>query len=177
MNKCTQCQKDTTNPRFCSRSCSAKYYNHLRSKSNKRICVVCQLPLGKNARLFCSHKCCKLYQWQICKEKIEQNGYFYPAYRFDTSTPHVKRYLKEKYGDKCSICGLTSWQNKSIVLISDHINGIANDWSISNLRLVCPNCDSQLPTFKRKNKNGGRQYRNKSHLGESNPHKDTLQKC
>ena len=30
---------------------------------------------------------------------------------------------------------------------------------ISNLRLVCPNCDSQLPTYKNRNKGNGRHSR------------------
>jgi hypothetical protein len=34
----------------------------------------------------------------------------------------------------------------------DHINGIRNDHRISNLRFLCPNCDSQTSTFCGKNK-------------------------
>lgn len=56
--------------------------------------------------------------------------------------------------NKCSICGLLPfWNNKELVLILDHINGINNDNRLKNLRLVCPNCDSQLDTFTGKNKN------------------------
>ena len=35
----------------------------------------------------------------------------------------------------------------------------------SNLRLICPNCDSQLDTYKSKNKNGARSYY-RYHKGE-----------
>ena len=52
---------------------------------------------------------------------------------------------------KCSICGLTEWQGKTIVLVLDHINGKNNDHRLINLRLLCPNCNSQQPTFCRKN--------------------------
>lgn len=31
----------------------------------------------------------------------------------------------------------------------------------SNLRMICSNCDSQLPTYKSKNKGNGRHYRTK----------------
>ena len=47
---------------------------------------------------------------------------------------------------KCSICGLKEWQNKSISLILDHINGNNKDDRLCNLRWVCPNCNSQLET-------------------------------
>lgn len=54
---------------------------------------------------------------------------------------------------KCSICNLNPiWKNKKLTLIIDHINGINNDNRLSNLRFVCPNCDSQLETFTGRNK-------------------------
>lgn len=42
------------------------------------------------------------------------------------------------------------WNGKKMVLVFDHINGIRNDNRLSNLRFVCPNCNSQLPTTCRK---------------------------
>jgi len=49
--------------------------------------------------------------------------------------------------DKCNICNLIPiWNNKPLTLILDHINGIRNDDRIKNLRLICPNCNSQLET-------------------------------
>jgi len=55
--------------------------------------------------------------------------------------------------NKCYVCGLDPfWNNQPLTLRLDHINGIHNDCRIENLRLVCPNCDSQLPTFGSKNK-------------------------
>lgn len=52
---------------------------------------------------------------------------------------------------ECSECELAEWMGKHIVLILDHINGRNNDNRINNLRLLCPNCNSQQPTFCRKN--------------------------
>ena len=55
--------------------------------------------------------------------------------------------------NKCSICGLNNkWNGKSISLILDHENGIPNDHRMENLRMVCPNCNSQLDTFAGKHK-------------------------
>ena len=59
--------------------------------------------------------------------------------------------------DACNICGITHWRNavtrvrKAIELILDHINGINNDNRLSNLRLICSNCDKTLPTYKSRN--------------------------
>ena len=65
-----------------------------------------------------------------------------------------KRLIKEGYlENKCSICGNEAeWNNKPLVMRLDHINGINNDNRLENLRLNCPNCDSQLPTHAGKNK-------------------------
>lgn len=54
--------------------------------------------------------------------------------------------------DKCSECGIEKWNGKDISLHLDHINGINDDNRISNLRLLCPNCHSQTPTYAGKNK-------------------------
>jgi len=51
----------------------------------------------------------------------------------------------------CSICLQdSSWCGQDLVLILDHINGIFNDNRISNLRFLCPNCNSQQSTFCRR---------------------------
>lgn len=48
------------------------------------------------------------------------------------------------------------WMNQPIPLILYHINGRASDDRLENLRLVCGNCDMQLPTYKSKNKHSDR---------------------
>ena len=50
--------------------------------------------------------------------------------------------------NKCSICmSLPEWQGKELVLQLDHINGIFDDNTLSNLRIVCPNCHTQTSTW------------------------------
>ena len=54
---------------------------------------------------------------------------------------------------KCESCNLGPlWNNKPMMLILDHKNGVNNDNRLSNLRFVCSNCDSQLPTYKSRNR-------------------------
>jgi len=62
---------------------------------------------------------------------------------------HYLRLRKKSY--QCDICGISSWNNLPIVLHLDHINGSKLDNRIQNLRLLCPNCDSQMPTYRGKN--------------------------
>ena len=53
--------------------------------------------------------------------------------------------------EKCSICGLgPEWNGGLLVLQLDHIDGDRKNWALENLRLVCPNCHAQTPTFCRR---------------------------
>jgi len=55
----------------------------------------------------------------------------------------------------CIICGQPPmWNGKPLTLILDHINGNCRDHELKNLRFVCPNCDTQLPTYAGKNCKG-----------------------
>ena len=71
----------------------------------------------------------------------------------------TRRYLLDKVGRKCQICGISEWMGESLVLEIDHINGISNDHRLENLRILCPNCHSQTPTYKMKNLGVGGQKR------------------
>lgn len=70
----------------------------------------------------------------------------------------AKAYLIQTLGHKCSRCGISEWMNEPVPLVCDHISGDSTDNRIENFRLVCYNCDGQLPTFKSKNRGKGRSY-------------------
>jgi 5-methylcytosine-specific restriction endonuclease McrA len=65
----------------------------------------------------------------------------------------IKKILIETEGYICNICGIDSWLGNSLSLQVDHIDGNSDNNSPSNLRLLCPNCHSQTPTYKGGNKN------------------------
>lgn len=72
----------------------------------------------------------------------------------------IRDYIYNRQDNKCAICGLSRyWNNKDLKFILDHIDGDCTNNHSSNVRLICPNCDSQLPTFKSKNRKSQRIWR------------------
>jgi len=119
-----------------------------RIKSKKGTCLFC----GNNChKRFCNSACLSKFNWKVLKaEMIRCNQ--------ARARGTAKRFLLEQ-SDKCTICGISEWTGKKILLILDHIDGNAENWCLDNLRLICSNCDSLLPTYKNKNKGNGRHFR------------------
>ena len=74
------------------------------------------------------------------------------------NSTYSRRSLKKRLLDngikqnKCEICDFEGlWNDKPVIMILDHINGINNDHRLENLRMVCPMCNTQLDTFTGRN--------------------------
>lgn len=139
--------------KFCSRSCSISH-NNLGVRRNGQEppnCKNCGARLSESSQKYCSIKC------QAELRRLESNDRVVGGLR--ASSRLIKRYLIESQGHVCSICKLTEWYGAPIPLVMDHIDGHSENNNLDNLRLVCGNCDMQLPTYKSKNKGNGRHSR------------------
>ena len=154
-NYCKYCGKKISyNKKFCDNSCSAKFYN--KNRKRKQICINCGKQFYRERlQKFCSNKCSSEYHVKLNDIEFLKGNII--------SQSSLKTHLKIHKDYKCEICGIEGmWNGKPLVLILDHINGNPEDNRYENLRFVCPNCNSQLPTFTGRNKKGnGRYYRRK----------------
>ena len=121
------------------------------------LCLQCStiIKTYDKHRKFCSEACDQQYRLTKRKQQITVSGQCPPEPRA------ARRYLLEQNGFICAICLNTKWQDVTLPLILDHIDGNANNWQLSNLRMICPNCDALLPTFKGRNRGHGRWQRRK----------------
>lgn len=101
-------------------------------------------------RKFCSIKCDQDYRR---KEKYK----YYLEHQEEFINKEItynwlKPIIISEQDNRCAICGIEQiWNNKELHFILDHINGDATNNKRINLRCICPNCDSQLDTYKSRN--------------------------
>jgi hypothetical protein len=151
---------------YCNKSCRAKRVNKERERKDNRTIVECLVCGNKTKNeKFCSKPCFGKNKRDVLLNKIRESGDVnFEGDKMDGNIDERNRtrariLLIEEYGNVCQICKNTEWMDKEIPLTVDHINGNAGDNKLENLRMVCPNCDRQLPTFGSKNRGNGRPYR------------------
>lgn len=87
------------------------------------------------------------YKYELSSLLVKDSAYVY-------NTRFKDRLIKENIlEERCAVCSATHWNNAPLALQLDHINGVNNDNRVENLRLLCPNCHSQTPTFAGRNIN------------------------
>jgi hypothetical protein len=156
-SKCRYCGKtfpyEKRTNKFCNQSCAASFNNKLRPKE-ENFCLNCEKKISIK-RKFCNNKCQGEYRIKQSINEIEKAGVFpHNENTNETTRSRVRKYLITKYGHKCSICGLSEWMGQPIPLVADHIDGNTTNHKVENFRMVCENCNAQLPTYKSKNKHG-----------------------
>ena len=99
---------------------------------------------------FCSVACSAKNKTKVAQEEF-----------WDGNKPNIfrdvaRRFIAERRGYNCEVCGISEWAGKTLTLHVDHINGDPSNNHPTNLRLICPNCHSQTSFLGGANKGRGR---------------------
>jgi len=85
------------------------------------------------------------------KPKVSLDDIINNKVKFNSSYLRIRLINDGVLKNECAECSNNGiWNGKPITLEIDHINGDNNDNRLENLRVLCPNCHSQTPTFRRK---------------------------
>ncbi len=123
-------------------------------------CPVCKKEPARATYKYCSNACQLEYQYQRYIRDWK-DGKLTGLQTIGIVSPYIKRYLRRKFGNKCQLCGWSNINQKSgvVPLVADHVDGNWRNNVESNLRLLCPNCDSLTPTYAGLNRGNGRKNR------------------
>lgn len=65
-----------------------------------------------------------------------------------TKNEAIKKRLIRERGHQCEECTNIEWRGKPITIELEHVDGNNRNNAQENLKLLCPNCHSQTPTWK-----------------------------
>lgn len=141
MNNCLSCNKQTMNPKFCSRSCSSSYNGKLKPKRKlTRTCADCDTKVNYRNK-YC--KSCHDIRFKAKDMTIGESMYkHHKSAAYALIRSRAVSNMKPK-GKPCSNCGYTNHVEVChIKAISSYdkstLISVVNNKS--NLVLLCPNC-------------------------------------
>ena len=120
----------------------------------------CGRKVSRPTALFLSNKCQKDYEYRQYIERWK-TGLETGLKGYNQISAYIRRYLVEKYGEKCARCG---WSERHPVtgrvpVEIEHVDGNFRNTTEDNLTLLCPNCHSLTPTYRALNAGSGRPSR------------------
>jgi 5-methylcytosine-specific restriction endonuclease McrA len=144
----------------------AKRERIVKYDTNPSRCAWCGKGLSYKQRhnKYCSHSCAKRSHLSTLELKpkplLPASPYRRPLEYLQNTPFHElgesskrKVIFLEQEG-RCDKCGLSDWLNQPITLELEHIDGNHDNWLHENLIFLCPNCHSQTPTWRGRNKKG-----------------------
>jgi hypothetical protein len=141
MNNCTNCNTETTNPKFCSKSCAAKYTNKTPKRKKTKVCKTCSNKIRS-----CLTYCSTCWEQKIPADVTLGEAIYMKHHQssaFALVRSRARQIAKDNNMFSCENCNY----NKHVEIA--HIKPISSFDkntllsvinSLSNLKALCPNC-------------------------------------
>jgi len=152
INKCNHCGKETTNPKFCSKSCAAKETNKIPKRKLKRKCSRCNLIIRnykstlceqhyqeylKNQKDYISNLTLDDYTQRDCIKRLHHSSKF----------AHIRGLCRTRNKDKlklpCYVCGYSKHVELAHIKPLSSFDPTAKIGEVNhpnNIIQLCPNC-------------------------------------
>lgn len=140
---CLNCNKETVNPKFCSRSCSASHTNKVQPKRLKQgVCQNCLNPTHRRSK-FC-HKCKHL--GRLVKDCTLEEAIYHKHHKssaYCLVRTRARAVAKLNNMNTCAKCGYSKHveiahiKSISSFPLTAKLSEINH---IDNLKPLCPNC-------------------------------------
>lgn len=146
---------EKTDPPDSPHGCLANALPQFVWKLMKKTCKYCntEFETSDKNRIYCKVTC----RTDEMHDKY-YNDWLNGEYLTNNSQT-IRKFVLRHLDYFCSCCGISDWQEKSITLDVEHIDGDSSNNLPENLTLLCPNCHSQTDTYKSKNSGSGRHFR------------------
>lgn len=149
--------------KYCSRSCAASVNNKSfpkRKPAPRKQCFSCSSYLTSSSQKYCNLQCQHRFLYH---QKVTNwlAGKDHGCTSIGTVKPFIKKWLREKYNNRCSRCGWNEINPHTgkVPLEAEHIDGNWKNNTPENLDLLCPNCHSLTSTYRSLNTGKGRSWR------------------
>jgi len=155
--KCENCEEKHDGKygsgRFCSSKCARSFSTQTKRKEiNEK---VSKALLGRKTGISAPTKGKKIPgHGEKIRESCRKRRILHIAtLKFEQlNKPEQREKMLEEQNYGCCECGIKEeWNGKPLKFERDHISGDKSDNSRENLRLICPNCHQQTPTYKGRN--------------------------
>lgn len=145
MKHCEYCSKEFQCPnpyngkeqRFCSRSCSTTH--HYKTRTPEQLQEISDRQKKSAINYHKNNQSIPIFSKTSNNKTI-------PTYKA------IKKYIFNEQNKCCNKCGLDTWLGLPITLELEHKDGNTRNNLRENLELLCPNCHSQTPTWKGRNR-------------------------
>jgi len=123
-----------------------------------RQCRGCGVELTRRSqKIYCGNACQQAFRRKSSLQRWLESGEGWIGTR---QNHYIREYIAKEQSHCCAICGAPNvWLELPLAFVMDHIDGDPENNRRENLRLICPNCDSQLTTYKSRNRGKGRHFR------------------